>query len=464
MVVVIGAGLVGSVWACLLGRHHDVDVYESRPDPRVVPPHPGRSVHLVISARGWRAFDAIGVRRAVESIAVPLTGRRIHTEDGRLAFTPYGPDNQTIYAVNRATLNELLVTHAAAQPRVRIHFDRRCEAIDPDTGTIRVQRRDRGEAIGASLAASIDGVGAASIDVVADRIFAADGAFSRVRSSLLRLDRFDYAQSYLPYGHKELSIPADRATALERDKMHVWPRRNLMLTAFPNLDGSFGATLLLPFEGSPSFAELRTPDQLTAFFERVFPDAAALIPNLAEEFFSRPTASIVTIQCSPWTYRGRIALLGDAAHAMVPFLGQGMNAGLEDCTVLAGLLERHGDDWDAAFRDYERVRKPQCDAVTELARQHFHELAERVGDPAHRRRRETENKIHKLFPDRFIPLYAMIAFTHIAYATAQAIAAAQDAVVAEVMALPDIESRWGTPDLEQQIARLLDTLPTHPGE
>lgn len=448
MIVLIGAGLVGSVWACLLGRHHDVHVYESRPDPRVVPPHPGRSVHLVISARGWRALDAIGLRNAVESIAVPLMGRRIHTEDGRLAFTPYGPDNQTIYAVNRAMLNELLVTHAAKQPRVRIHFDRRCEAVDPDTGAIRFHCRDSGD----------------TIDVVADRIFAADGAFSKVRSSLLRLDRFDYSQAFLSYGHKELSIPADRAAALERDKMHVWPRRNLMLTAFPNIDGSFGATLLLPFEGSLSFAGLRTPDELTAFFDRVFPDATTLIPNLAEEFFSRPTASIVTIQCSPWTYRGRIALIGDAAHAMVPFLGQGMSAGLEDCMVLADILERYGDDWDGAFREYERLRKPQCDAVTELARQHFYELAERVGDPAHRLRREMEIKIHKFFPDRFMPLYAMIAFTHIPYAEAQAIAAAQDAVVREVMALPDIESRWGTPDLEQQIARLVATLPTHPGE
>jgi kynurenine 3-monooxygenase len=408
-------------------------------------------VHLVISARGWRALDAIGVRGAVEAIAVPLLGRRIHTEDGQLAFTPYGPDQQRIFAVNRAVLNQVLVAHAAAHPRIRIHFDRRCEAVDPHRGSLRFAGGERG----------------APIDVVADRIVAADGAFSSVRSSLLRIDRFEYSQSYLPYGHKELSIPAERAAALERDKMHVWPRRDLMLTAFPNLDGSFGATLLLPFEGEASFASLRSPGALAAFFARVFPDATALFPHLADEFFARPTASIVTIRCSPWTYRGRVALIGDAAHAMVPFLGQGMNAGLEDGMVLADLVARHGDDWDGAFRAYERDRKPQCDAVTELARQHFHELAERIADPAHRRRREVELELARRFPDRFVPLYAMIAFTHIPYAEARAIAAAQDAVVREVMALADLESRWGTPDLDHTIAgllaRRLAPLPTHPG-
>jgi kynurenine 3-monooxygenase len=447
VVIVLGAGLVGSVCACLLARERDVSVYESRPDPARVSSPPGRSVHLVISARGWQAFEAIGVREAVEAISVPLIGRGVHAEGGGRAFIPYGPNNQTIYAVNRAKLNELLVAHAAKQPRVRIHFNRHCEAVDLDTGKLHFRCRDTGDAM--------------TID--ADRVVAADGAFSKVRSAMLRLDRFDYSQTYLVYGHKELTIETERARALEHDRMHVWPRRSVMLTAFPNVDGSFGATLLMPFEGAASFAAVEAPEALVSYFARTFPDAATLVPNLVDQFYSRPTTSIVTTQCSPWTYRGRFALIGDAAHTVVPFLGQGMNAGLEDCMVLLEAISQHGEDWSSAFSEYERRRKPQCDAMTELARQHFYELAERVADPEHRLRREIEMRISKMFPDRFTPLYAMIAFTHTPYAEAKTIAERQDAVVSKVMALPAVEERWADPEVAAQVAQLVSTLPLRGG-
>lgn len=440
--VIVGAGLVGTLWACLLARRgYKVAVYEKRRDPREVSTSRGRSTHLVISHRGWKALEAVGLSEQVRSLTLPLGGRSIHAQDGTVAFQPYGEGAQAIYAIRRETLNQVLVDRCGNTPGITLHFNQRCVSADPRTGTLQLEHTVTGE----------------RTEVTGERTFAADGAFSQVRASLMRQDRFNYSQEYLRYGYKELTLPANRCQHMDNVSMHAWPRKQLSLFAFPNLDGSFSATLVAPIEGSPSFAQLRTPEELARLCQERFPDVP--YEPFAEEYLRTPVSSLVTIRCEPWTHGERIALIGDAAHAMVPFLGQGMNAGFEDCTVLDSLLQQHGEDWGTVLREYERQRKPDCDAVTDMSLRNFTELAELVGNPRFLLQKKLEHKIHRLYPDRFIPLYMMVAFTHIPYSQIQHIASAQEAITRELMALPDVEARWDGPEVEARIHELMRGVP-----
>ena len=446
---IVGAGLVGPVMALYLARRGaEVHLYERGPDPSAGPPEGGRSVHLVVSARGFRALAGIGLDVAVREAAIPLSGRAIHPPAGPLQFQPYGRDDQAIYAVQRSQLNRILAAAAARHPSITAHFGQRCLEVDPHALTFDLLDTGTGERRRAR----------------ADVLLGADGCFSRVRAALMRTDRFDYSQQYMGYGYKEIRIPPADAGgfALPSHAMHVWPRKRLMLSAFPNLDQSFTAMLVMPFEGEVSFASIASGKELQALFEAQLGDVLPLVPDLAGEYFLRPPSSLMTIRCSPWIFEGRVALIGDAAHAMVPFFGQGMNAGLEDCVVLDGCLERHGGDWARSLPEYQALRRPDCDAVTDMSLQNFVELSELVGDPRFLLKKRLEQRIHALYPDRFIPLYPMVAFSHLPYAEVQRIAHAQEEVLQRLLASGDLEARWESPDLNLAIHAVMQELEERP--
>jgi kynurenine 3-monooxygenase len=420
-----------------------VDLYERGPDPRKQAQSPGRSTHLIVSARGWRAIAEAGAEEAVRKISIPLAGRTIHTSEGKLTFQPYGAPGQAIHAVDRAALNLTLTTLAVEHANVRASFDRRCLDVDLDRTALELEDTATYE----------------RTEVVAERVFAADGAFSRIRFALMRKGRFDYSQSYIPYAHKELGMQG-AAGRLEPNSTHVWPRHKLMMIAFPNPGGAFTATLVMQVTGENSFASIGTRAELRAFFERNFPDAISMMPEIDEQFFAHPILSPVTTRCFPWFHGDKVILMGDAAHAMVPFLGQGMNCSFEDCLELDRLMTQHGEDWPTIFQRYQDARKPNADAVTEMSIQHFTELAERVDSPTFHLKKALENKIHRLHPDRFLPLYPMIAFTHTPYSKAREIAQAQESVLDELMRHPKIAERWDSSEVEGLIHTLVERLPS----
>ncbi|HXG09404.1 MAG TPA: NAD(P)/FAD-dependent oxidoreductase [Gemmataceae bacterium] len=462
---IVGAGLAGTLMACYLGKAgYRVDVYEKRPDPRIHEPPPGRSINLALSLRGIHALREVGLADAALAAAIPLRGRMIHDRDGRLAFQPYGKDDsESINSISRAGLNLLLVNAAASYPTVRLFFRRRCIGIDLETATIDL----------------IDDQTMQTSRVPCTAVIGADGVYSAVRARMQLQERFNYQQEYLDYGYKELTIPpapspqplSPEAGArgellaplapeagergellaplasqggrgvggegggfrLEKHALHIWPRRSFMMIALPNRDGSFTCTLFWPYEGPNSFAALQNEAELRRFFQEQFPDALPLMPALAEEYRKNPVGPLLTVRCSPWHVRDRIVLIGDAAHAVVPFLGQGMNAAFEDCTILAECLARHGPDREAAFRDFEARRKIHTDALAELCLLNFIEMRDRVGSRLFLLRKRFENSLHKLFPRWYLPLYTMIQFTRIPYADAWRRARRQDRIVGAIL-------------------------------
>jgi kynurenine 3-monooxygenase len=414
---IVGAGLAGALMACYLGRAgRRVDVYERRPDPRSHGQDRGRSINLALSVRGIQALREVGLAEEVLKDAIPMRGRMIHSPSGALAFQPYGKDDsESINSVSRAGLNLTLVNAAARFEPVRLFFDRRCTDVDPASGTLELQ----------------DSTAGATEHVEAQSVIAADGAYSAVRARLQKRERFDYSQDYQGHGYKELTIPAADGGGfrMEKHALHIWPRQSFMMIALPNLDGSFTCTLFWPYEGQSSFAAVRTEADLFRFFERHFPDALPLMPHLAADYFGNPVGPLLTVRCRPWHVDGRVVLLGDACHAVVPFLGQGMNAVFEDCTVLDRCLAAHPDDRAAAFRAYEQQRKENTDALADLCVDNFLEMRDRVGSRLFRLRKKFEILLHKLLGRWYLPLYTLITFTTTPYAEARRRARRQDRVV-----------------------------------
>ena len=400
-VAIAGAGLGGSLMAVALGQAGStVDVYERRPDPRRAGATEGRSINLALSTRGLEALATVGLRESILEMAVPMRGRMMHAVSGALTFQPYGTERgHVIHSVSRARLNMTMVEAAERHPRVRVHFDQRVAGVDLARGVL--QLADGSESPG-------------------EIVIGADGAFSAVRAQMMKLDRFDYSQSYLDHGYKELSIPAGPggSFAMEPGALHIWPRGGFMMIALPNRDGSFTCTLFYPQEGERSFAALRTAADVGRFFAETFPDAVPLMPHLADEFFANPTGSLVTVRCHPWHVGGRVVLLGDAAHAVVPFYGQGANAAFEDCVVLGEAMAAHGPDWGDAFAEYETRRKPNADALATLAVENFHEMRDHVASRRFLVWKRTEKLLHRLFPRWFVPLYSMVTFSRMPYAEA----------------------------------------------
>lgn len=451
-VIIVGGGLVGSLLAVMLARRgYRVSVFERRPDMRVAGYTEGRSINLALSDRGIRALQRAGIAEKILELCIPMYGRMIHHEDSRLDFQPYGITGQAIRSVSRAQLNGILIELAASHPNVEFHFEWKCISVEPELPAATFLHT----ATGAQQRSE------------ADILIGADGAFSAVRQAFLHRDRYNYCQEYLDYGYKELSIPpaADGSFRMEPNALHIWPRHNFMMIALPNRDGSFTCTLFLPFTGLPSFEQLCSEQDIQTFFQSQFSDALLHMPTLLEDFAHNPTSSLVTVRCYPWVV-GRTALIGDAAHAIVPFYGQGMNAGFEDCRILDELLDEFNDNWDRALAHYQRVRKPAGDAVAQLALDNFIEMRDKVADPVFLLRKKIEVLLLEHFPELYTPLYTLVTFTpEVPYDQAYRRGQANERIISAIMELPEISNRWNDPTMLPIYREILeqfrsDELPT----
>ncbi len=417
-VAVVGGGLAGSLMAVALAdRGYKVDVYERRADMRLHDDGGGRSINLALSERGLSALRSVGLEERARALCIPMRGRMIHTVDGQTHLQPYGQEDQYINSISRKLLNELLMDAAQARGQVAFHFEQRCDGYDPETGALHLHdlKQDR------------------SYSAHPQVILGADGAGSPVRQAMQRhVTRFNMALEYLPHGYKELSIPPgpDGRHQLEPNALHIWPRSDFMMIALPNLDGSFTCTLFLAFEGDAQcFAKLQTPDDVEAFFHAHFGDARPLMTTLHEDFFKNPTGSLGTVRCAPYHHADLALILGDAAHAIVPFYGQGMNAAFEDCEVLASLIDAYGGRWGEVLPRFTQARKANADAIADLAMYNYVEMRHLVRSRAYVARKKLDQALHRLAPTAWVPLYTMVSFTTIPYAEARARAARQDAVV-----------------------------------
>jgi kynurenine 3-monooxygenase len=418
-ITLVGSGLAGPLLAISLrARGFEVEIFERRPDMRKVQVSAGRSINLALSTRGIYALHEAGVWPAIEKIIIPMKGRMMHSVAGELTFQPYGKDeSEVINSVSRAELNIALI-NAAEERGVAIHFQQRCTGFDLRGGAVQVRNEETGEIL--SIASEI--------------VIGTDGATSAIRTELLKTPRFNFSQEYLDYGYKELTIPAtaDGTHAMETHALHIWPRGSYMLIALPNIDGTFGCILFLPFEGENSFAQLDSESAVRTFFAAHFPDVVLLMPKLEENFFANPTGTMVTIKCSPWHHDGKVLLLGDAAHAIVPFFGQGLNCSFEDCTCLLELLDRHGPQWPMIFSEFESARKISTDAIADLAVENFVEMRDRVADPRFLFKKKVELALEARFPGHFVPKYSMVTFHRVPYSVAASRGRIQDRILAEL--------------------------------
>ncbi|MBK7886242.1 MAG: FAD-dependent monooxygenase [Bacteroidetes bacterium] len=439
----IGAGLVGSLLSIYLSRRgHKVTMYERRPDLRTNRISAGRSINLALSDRGWRGLEKVGVDKDIRKVALPMKGRIMHGLDSSLSHQPYGKEGQAIYSVSRGGLNCVLMD-LAEKEGVEIHYNERCTQVDLKKSAAHFENFTTGK----------------MIEVTSDHIISTDGAFSAGRLQMqLNTDRFNYSQTYLDHGYKELTIPpnANGDFAMDPDALHIWPRGTFMLIALPNMDKSFTCTLFFPFEGEYSFSSLDTEEKMLTFFNRMFPDAVALMPTLKEDYFANPASSLAIVRCFPWSFEDKLLLIGDAAHAIVPFYGQGMNCGFEDCVVFDQLMEEHGDDWSKIFRHFERLRKPDGDAIADLALANFIEMRDKVGHPEFLLQKKIEARFSEKYPERWIPLYTMVTFSpDIRYSEALREGQRQEKIMKEVMNLPGIENKWDSKEVEDMMLRLL---------
>src|SRR5687767_1413188 len=421
--VLIGSGLAGGLLAAYFGRRgYEVELYERRPDPRAGNFVGGRSINLALSTRGIHALEQLGIAEEVLKHAIPMRGRMIHDKSGELHFSPYDRDpNKHINSIGRAALNTTVIEAALRYPNVRVHFNHRCTDVDLDSATAELESP---QPLNPSTSQPLQASG--------DAIIGVDGAFSAVRQAMQkRLPNFQYDESYLAHGYKELTIPPapDGSWRMEKEALHIWPRKSFMMIALPNPDGSFTCTLFWEFKGPRSFETTTSDDDVRRFFEEEFPDAVPLMPTLLEDYRENPTGSLVTIRCAPWSYKDKVALVGDAAHAVVPFYGQGMNAAFEDCVVLDECLAQFPADRARAFAEYFSLRKGNADALADLAVQNFVEMRDKTASRLFRAKKKLDHFLEGVLPGAYLPLYAMVTFTRIPYAAAARRARLQDRIV-----------------------------------
>lgn len=439
-IAVVGSGLVGSLLSIYLRKiGHSVTVFDRRPDIRTVE-FSGRSINLAMSNRGWRSLDHVGITDEIKKIGIPLDKRAMHVNDKKVYYQKYGKENEAIWSISRGVLNRRMID-LAEENGADFRFNEKVWDVNLPKAKIYTGETEKSE----------------WREYQFDLIFGCDGAFSRVRHKMQRRSRFDYSQKFIDVGYKELTIPPneDGSHKLDRNSFHIWPRGNFMLIAMPNIDGSFTCTLFLPFEGDVSFENLRTTEDAKQFFKTYFPNVRKEIENLTKDFFKNPTSAMVTIKCFPWTYWDKVALVGDSAHAIVPFYGQGMNAGFEDIFVLNQMMEKFGDDWECIFKEYQEIRKPNGDAIAELSYRNFVEMSSKTADQRFLLQKKIENWFSKKHPDKWIPVYSRVTFSDSPYAEALAIGDQQEAVMKKVMATPNIEENWNSPEVEKKILGLL---------
>ncbi len=417
-VSIVGAGLVGSLLAVILKQKgFSVNVFEKRSDPRKSGAIGGRSINLALSNRGIATLEMADVYEKIEPYLIPMKGRMMHDQSGNLTFQPYGKEGQFINSVSRAQLNELLV-ESAEQAGVSVNFDYKCEQVDFENNALLFENGQ---------------------EVNSDTIVGTDGAFSAIRKRMQLTDRFNFSQHYIEHGYKELSIdPKNEDFQLEPNYLHIWPRGQFMLIALPNNDKTFTCTLFFPFEGELSFASLNTEEKVISFFDEYFKDVMELIPDLVDQFFANPTSSLVTTKCDPW-YRNRSIILGDAAHAIVPFYGQGMNSGFEDVRLFVEMGEKFQWKWDELLPNYSGARKKDADAISELALMNFLEMRDHVGDPSFLKRKKLEAKIQEQYPEEWIPLYSMVTFSNTPYSEALRLGKIQKTLMDEVLEREDVD-------------------------
>ncbi len=436
-ITIAGSGLVGALQSIYFAkRGFDVTLFERRPDMRKNRISAGRSINLALSDRGFRGLAGVGIDQEIAEISIPMYRRVMHDVQGNLSYQNYGKDGQAIYSVSRGGLNCKLMDLAEAYG-VKIHFEERCTSVNLETG-----------------AATFEGPAGAH-SVSPEFLVGADGAYSEVRNEMEKRPWFNYSQYYIDYAYKELSIPpnSDGTHRLEKNALHIWPRKDFMLIALPNLDGSFTLTLFFPRKGELSFESLDTIDKAEAFFRETFPDALDLMPHFREEYAANPASAMIIVKCFPWTWGDKVMLIGDAAHAIVPFYGQGMNCGFEDCTVFFELLDAHRGSWGDLMRSYEKSRKSNGDAIAELALRNFIEMRDRVADPRFILQKKIESRFSELHPDKWIPLYSMVTFSHIPYSEALEKGDKQEAIMQMILALPGIEEKWESEEIEQIILK-----------
>lgn len=441
-IAIIGSGLVGSLLAIYLRkRGHQVTVFDRRQDVRKVQ-FSGRSINLAMSNRGWSALRKVGIEQEIRKIALPLDKRALHVNEKPLYFQKYGKEGEAIYSISRGVLNRKMIDLAEEAGAI-FRFEEKVWDVNLSEAKIYTGESEKVE----------------WKEYQYDIVFGADGAFSRVRHKMQRRSRFNYSQFFIDVGYKELTIPPneDGTHKLDNASFHIWPRGEFMLIAMPNLDGSFTCTLFLPFEGEISFENIKTESDAEHFFSTHFPDIKSDISNLTRDFFKNPTSAMVTMKCYPWTYWDKVALVGDSAHAIVPFYGQGMNAGFEDIEVLDDLIEKYGDDWELIFKEYQESRKPNADAIAELSYRNFIEMSSKTANPDFILRKKIEKHFAEKYPEKWIPLYSRVTFSDKPYADALAIGDEQRAIMDEVMRVEGIEDKWETKEIDDLILRLIQS-------
>lgn len=419
-IVIAGAGLVGSLWATLLGQKgYKVTVVERRPDMRTTNISAGRSINLALSNRGWDALRICNLGNEVRTFGIPMYVRTMHNTEGHLTQQPYGRENEAIYSVSRGLLNKLLLTKAEDDPDVNIRFNERITDVDLKRKVLLLRNEESGQ----------------ESELPYDFLFGADGAYSAVRERMLHTDRFSYAQTYIEHGYKELNMLPDENGKHKMDvnTLHIWPRGEFMMIALPNPDGTYTCTLFLGWEGQDSFSNLQSDEDIEAFFKAHFPDLIPLIPDYIAQFKSNPASSLMTLKCKPWNNADNVLLLGDAAHAVVPFYGQGMNAGFEDCAILFRMLEANNWDFKKVIPKFAAHRQPDGEAIADLALRNFIEMRDLTADPEFLFRKKVERLALEEFPEKWMPLYSMVTFSDIPYHKAKSVGEKQDAIMEQVL-------------------------------
>lgn len=438
-IAIVGSGLVGTVLAIALKQKgFNVVVYEKGDDIRTID-FSGRSINLALSERGWKMLRRVGLEQEVMKLGIPMYQRSIHQLE-KIEQQPYGINGEAIWAISRGGLNKQLVSWAEKQG-VEFCFNTPIWNVDVKKGLLYTSQNESDQ----------------WKEITHDVIIGADGAYSRVRNAMQKHSMFEYQQSYLPIGYKELIIPAVNKTefAIDKNSFHIWPRKDFMLIALPNLDGSFTCTLFMPFKGDIAFDKLTTENEISLFFTTYFPDALTLMPNLMEVFFNNPINPLVTTKCYPWVYNNKVALIGDAAHAVVPFYGQGLNAGLEDVDVLLSIIEENNNDWKCVFTKYQELRKINGDAIAELSFRNFREMSELTADKLFLLQKKIESKFAKKYPELWLPLYDRVTFSSDSYQQALEIGDKQSEIMKIIMETSNIEEKWDSEEIEKILLQLV---------